>query len=138
MSGSWASRTTVVLAGDRVTVPASGSSSPERILSRVDFPTPLGARMPMRSPGPMVRSTPSRTVSPPKVIWMPFAASLDMSALSAISSQAVTAAGSGGVPGGAGGSCWLGLLELLGALSDGGLAVGGLVLVDHALARRLV
>src|SRR6185437_3764173 len=36
------------------------------------------------------------------------------------------------------GSCWLSLLELLGALSDGGLAVGGLLLVNHALARRLV
>src|SRR5271165_3514260 len=78
MSGSCASRSTVVLAGDLVTAPASGRSSPASTLSRVDLPTPFGAMIPMRSAEPMLRLTPSSTTRLPTDMLTLTAASLDI------------------------------------------------------------
>ena len=66
------------MAGDLVTVPLSGSSSPASTLSSVDLPTPFGATIPMRSPAPMLRLTPSSTTRLPKETLTLAAVSLDI------------------------------------------------------------
>ncbi len=50
----------------RVTVPASGSSSPATIRSSVDLPPPLGPSTPIREPASTSRSSPRRIARPPK------------------------------------------------------------------------
>src|ERR1700729_3399933 len=78
MSGSCASRRTVVVAGDLFTAPLSGSRSPDSTLSSVDLPTPFGAMIPVRSPAPMLRLTPSSTTRLPKDTLTLVAVSLDI------------------------------------------------------------
>src|SRR4051812_31789730 len=69
-SGSWGSRPTVALRGARVTEPVSGVSSPARLASSVDFPTPFGPTTPIRHPGATVRLTSLRTRDGPRTTVM--------------------------------------------------------------------
>src|SRR5579862_5536308 len=58
----------------KLTLPSDGAIVPASTLSSVVLPAPLGPTMPIASPGPTAKSTPSSAASAPKVLRTPTAA----------------------------------------------------------------
>src|SRR5277367_6123247 len=56
------------------TEPSDGRRAPERMFRSVVLPAPLGPTMPIASPAPTAKSTPSSTTRAPKRLWIPAAA----------------------------------------------------------------
>src|SRR5579862_8707423 len=72
----------------KLTLPSDGGIVPASTLSSVVLPAPLGPTMPIASPGPTAKSTPSSAASAPNVLRTPAAARTGCGSIACPSSPA--------------------------------------------------